>query len=508
MDVYALGDAQAPTLNPRHEDSQDQEPDNGVAPIDPNDGWNPMAGVSLARPDELRGDEAPVDPVDPVHHYIPTETRAITTDLPGLKEALDHLHVDLRHNTRSCRTEIQEPDGWQDLDDRREALLRALIEDTCRARGPDGEFGPVSFSDARWKQVVLAYEATHCADPFVDWLAQLPEWDGVERCVGLFVNTLMAADTPVTRAAAKAFLVAAVARALQPGAKHDVVPILVSREQGIGKSSLGRGLFPPQFQADWYAEGVMLEPRAKDNLDQVLGCVIAEFAEFGALSGDALLRLKSFISTSVDRVRLSYAHRGQGIPRAFVPIATANDAGKGILPDDPTGNRRWVAIQCHAPRGHQPRVLRYLDQHREQIWAEALFRYRRGESWDITPELYDAWDAQNAGQTMRDDALEDTLADVEARLAQSPAPTEPMNLRRINELLGGNPKDLPPDKRAGAHGVDLGTRSQRDRLQGVLIGRGWTRRQEAPRQTGYWTPPVLISEAPGGKTPPTSEQDG
>lgn len=72
--------------------------------------------------------------------------------------------------------------------------------------------------------------------PVRDWLAQLPPHDGRPR-LDTWLSAYMGAEaTPYSRAVGRAFLVAMVARVMQPGCKHDHVLVL-GGSQGIGKST-------------------------------------------------------------------------------------------------------------------------------------------------------------------------------------------------------------------------------------------------------------------------------
>ena len=72
--------------------------------------------------------------------------------------------------------------------------------------------------------------------PVRDYLKGLT-WDGVKRMDTIFSDYLGAEDSHYTRAVARSFLKAAVARVMRPGVKYDYCLIL-SGPQGIGKSTL------------------------------------------------------------------------------------------------------------------------------------------------------------------------------------------------------------------------------------------------------------------------------
>src|SRR5690606_12114787 len=68
--------------------------------------------------------------------------------------------------------------------------------------------------------------------------------------------------------------------------------------------------------------------------------------------------------------------------RHCVIVGTSND--KGILTDS-TGNRRYWIVPVGAVVN-----LDALREQREQLWAEAVHRYRAGEQWWLEPHLEEA----------------------------------------------------------------------------------------------------------------------
>ena len=60
--------------------------------------------------------------------------------------------------------------------------------------------------------------------------------------------------------------------------------------------------------------------------------------------------------------------------------SSAPPTEQDVLPNDPTGNRRFVPITLNAAT---QAVEGYLARHRDQLWAEALARHSAG----VTPRL-------------------------------------------------------------------------------------------------------------------------
>jgi predicted P-loop ATPase len=90
-------------------------------------------------------------------------------------------------------------------------------------------------------------------------------------------------------------------------------------------------------------------------------------------------RVKSFMSRNIDRFRPPYGRRLIESPRQCVFVGTVNHSE--YLRDE-TGGRRFWPVACG-------RIdLDGLKHDRDQLWAEAVARYRQGEHWWLdTPEL-------------------------------------------------------------------------------------------------------------------------
>jgi hypothetical protein len=74
-------------------------------------------------------------------------------------------------------------------------------------------------------------------NPLIDYLNDLPEWDGVERIETILIDYLGASDNQYVREVTKRTLIGAVRRAYEPGCKFDYVLVLDGKP-GIGKSTL------------------------------------------------------------------------------------------------------------------------------------------------------------------------------------------------------------------------------------------------------------------------------
>ena len=77
------------------------------------------------------------------------------------------------------------------------------------------------------------------------------------------------------------------------------------------------------------------------------------------------------------------------------------------LPNDPSGLRRFVPLDCKAP---EKAVEPYFDLNRDQLWGEALSRYRSGMRAALPRTLHAVAAAAAEQHRNRDELLEDLVA--------------------------------------------------------------------------------------------------
>ena len=203
-------------------------------------------------------------------------------------------------------------------------------------------------------------------------------WDGVERLDTLFVDYLGAEDSAYTRAVTRKSFVAAVARAMAPGTKFDQMVIL-SGTQGIGKSTL-----LDKMSRGWFNDSIRTF-EGKEASELIQGVWIVEIGELEAFRRTDVSRIKQFVSQRADRFRAAYGRHVKEMPRCCVFFGTTN-ADEYLT--DRTGNRRFWPVDV----GKNPArlsVWRDLDGNIDQLWAEAIVRWQRGETLYVADELAD-----------------------------------------------------------------------------------------------------------------------
>ena len=348
---------------------------------------------------------------------IASGVRWTAQPMDALADTLALLRLDIRMNRSTGGIEVRtwegfEPDrilaqagipfrlGWVSIGGSVfDKALRLLARDSFNLDG--------TLSDWMDSLLVTASASPHSGYPFRDdYLEELPSHDGEPRLPTLFIKALGAEDTLLNRTAAVGFMVGAVRRTYEPGCVHDWMPVLVGA-QGLGKSRCIRSLLPHAMELSGYAEDLDLSQSPQQIAESIGGAILAEFSEMsGIRSQRATEGFKSFVSARNDRYRRPYHHEPSSNPRTWVAAGTSNDEA---IPSDPSGSRRYVAVQCGEVADWD-----YVPEHRDQLWAEALALYNdwlaKGSPNPmpnlLPPELREAQEAVNSLHTGSDAAME------------------------------------------------------------------------------------------------------
>lgn len=215
----------------------------------------------------------------------------------------------------------------------------------------------------------------HRFNDVVDYLTNLA-WDGVPRLDALLIDYLGAPDTPYVRTVTRKAFTAAVARAMTPGVKFDVMTVL-SGPQNIGKSTLLR-----KMSKGWFTDSLRTF-EGKDASELIQGVWIVEVGELNAFRRTDINRVKQFLSQQTDRFRAAYARTVKDCPRRCVFFGTTNDPN---YLQDASGNRRFWPIDVWIIQPKKD-VFTQLDGEIDQLWAEAVTRWRLGEPLFLSKEM-------------------------------------------------------------------------------------------------------------------------
>ena len=339
----------------------------------------------------------------------------ISERVDGLSSALSKMGVVIRYDIRAQAAQIRTQTGsWLDINDRIEAILRETIAKlfffTRRSsKNSSPRAVPADWSHTKWRQVFDAHLADHEVDGFVEWLKKLRPWDRVPRLdrwltdcgfefVGAFENY------KIISWVSRSILMVACLRAINPGLKHDTIPVLIG-PQGIGKSTALAWLFPEEHRNQWFSDGLKLSADEKRRVEALQGTVIVEVAEMTGATKADIESLKAFLSRTIDHVRLAYRRNPEHYSRLCSIVGTAN--GTVVLPNDPAGNRRFVAVRIKT--GSAWKVRKYLDENRDQLWAEAWERAQSGEDAHFSDALRGLQEKANDAVRAGDNILVDSV---------------------------------------------------------------------------------------------------
>jgi predicted P-loop ATPase len=238
-------------------------------------------------------------------------------------------------------------------------------------------------------------QITATADPL-----PLEEWHRLDLLLLNIEDQVAAAFLP-------RFLVAAVARVMDPGCQVDQTPVLIG-PQGIGKTQTGRVLFGAPFFGDGLTHRFDVDDVTR--LQRVWALELGEIDGITRRSDQEAL--KAFLTRQVDIDRRKYGRSPEAIPRRSVFWGTSNGAPLRDL----SGSRRFVCIALP----NRPLPLEAIASLRPAIWARALEQYRAGMPWHSTREEAGAIREQNADHQQLDPWAELLVEFLESRKAAAP----------------------------------------------------------------------------------------
>lgn len=282
------------------------------------------------------------------------------------------------------------------------------------------------------------------------------EWDGINRLESFFPDHYEVEANSYHREAGRVLFLSAVARALDPGCKVDTV-ILLMGLQDLHKS-LGMKMLCPRDE--WFTDNIGDLSGGVETQKRLAGKWLVELSELEAMRKSEVQTVKSFISTTVDNYRPSYGRCNQDFPRTCIFVGTTNSDH----PLQDSENRRFFPVRINV-KGN----LETIKATRDQLWAEAVRRYKAGEKWWTTSSDL-VTEVRRQGLTARSaDAYEEILPGY-------------INLReRITVSEAAELLKIP---------VDRLDRSKQTQIGNALKNLGWKwRRESTPPRTTYYERP-------------------
>ncbi len=189
--------------------------------------------------------------------------------------------------------------------------------------------------------------------PFTDYMEQLPKWDGKDRVAELAAPV---SGNPVWVQGFHRWMLGVTAQWMGHGTENranSVAPLIVSSEQGWGKSTFCRSLMPGEL-ADYYTDSFDLNaPAACEQKLAAFGLINMD--EFDRLPASKMPLLKNLMQMSALNIRKAYRQSHEPLHRIASFIGTSN---LETLLVDRTGSRRFLCVKlehpidCTAPIDH------------------------------------------------------------------------------------------------------------------------------------------------------------
>ena len=238
---------------------------------------------------------------------------------------------------------------------------------------------------------------------YVNWLAskniikpvqawiKSKKWDGKSRIAEIcsYIEVEDGYPKELRDILIRRWLVSGVAAAFAKDGFRTRGTLVLQGAQGIGKTTFFKNIAGSDT---WFAEGVALDPSDKDSVKRCISNWIIELGELEATFKKAdLARLKSFLTSSRDEIRLPWAKKISPYQRRCIFCATVNDYQFLV---DRTGNSRWWVIPIKKLR----RIDASFDV--QQLWAEIYQDYflspeEDKRQWWLTSEEDQLLESQN-----------------------------------------------------------------------------------------------------------------
>lgn len=313
----------------------------------------------------------------------------------------------------------------------------------------------------------------HCVHPLRDRLNSL-EWDGTERLASFLIEHYGVEETAYVRAVTQKWFIAAVARVMKPGCQVDNLLVLVG-DQGLRKS---RGFDALSYG---YFSDRLSNFGNKDSAQELQGIWLFEISEVAQIKKSESEDTKAFLSRRVDKFRPPYGRIVEEFPRQCVFFGTTNN---DEFLKDTTGNRRFWPVKVTKRAKTEA-----IEEVRDQLWAEAVARFKSGERWWIDED--EEAEVYRIAVAVQDEHRVTSIL------------TEPV-LDRANYLASR----LYHDGRQPVAGVSdiLGlmgiTNAQRrqhqlEEVADILKRQGWERKKT--NRGARWTPPAGWEPKPAGE---------
>ena len=319
----------------------------------------------------------------------------------------------------------------------------------------------------------------HAYHPVREYLSTV-KWDGTPRLDEWLSTVYGCQQTRLMAEQGRRWMISAVARVFEPGCKADYMLVLTGGE-GLRKTTSLESLVPDK---EWFDANIQIDGD-KDSLMKAAQCWIGMVPELGSITnqrrGNEIV--KAFLTASDDKYREPYGKTISPKKRQCVFVGDSNSDTP--LPDD-VGNRRYWIV-----RVSRMADVDWLRANRDQLWAEAVERYRAGEKWYLDAEL------EADARTAQDDARDRGHLEPEIERVLADRITPVTN----SDVYGLMDEDLRPREYSKAASIAIGK---------ALARCGWERKRGtcSGRRVWEYHPPPKIDPDPPSDTDRDPHADG
>jgi predicted P-loop ATPase len=216
---------------------------------------------------------------------------------------------------------------------------------------------------------------------------------------------------------------------------------------------------------DWFSDDIRYIGE-RSAAEQLSGKWLIELAELASVRKADSEKTKGWLTRGADRYRVPYGRLANDFPRQCIFCGSTNETEYLA---DATGARRYWPVEVSG----QSVNVQALREERDQLWAEAIARYRAGEKRHPDGERENAIFAAEAEKRRVVDDFETAIR--QWALKPWGWNNEPLSTRRLIEMLVGDSNPRPQDS---------------NRMNCALFACGWTRAGGGVR---LWIPPAGIA---------------
>ena len=261
----------------------------------------------------------------PVKAEAKNRKRTLLYDLEGFLFA----RYDFRFNVLTEQTEYRRKGEGKFMQVDQRVLNTLCIE--ARSQG-------VNCWDKDVSRLLLSQKMTDF-HPFLTYMAELPEWDGIDRVTELAKRI---SDKPLWVNGFHRWMLAMAAQWMNFGGQcaNAVAPLLVSTQQGRCKSTFCSILLPDELQKFYIDKFDLTSESGCEQKLSLFGLVNMD--EFDRYSVRSMATLKNLMQLKKLNFRKSHRSYYSQLPRIASFIGTSNQ--KELLTDT-TGSRRFLCVE-------------------------------------------------------------------------------------------------------------------------------------------------------------------